>query len=110
MSSLLPHRPSVAAPLKTDDREFLAALGRQVRERLLLERRIAMRHGFGCFADYFADRRVQGWGLNRLARETGQTRDWVRGVMRRYGAPSANGAGAARPGTPRPVGEIGAAS
>jgi len=32
MSSLLPHRPSVAAPLKTDDREFLAALGRQVRE------------------------------------------------------------------------------
>src|ERR1700738_5170839 len=60
-------------------------LRRHVRERLLLERSIAKRHGFGCFADYFAHRRAQGWGLNRLAHETGQTRDWVRGVMRRYG-------------------------
>jgi hypothetical protein len=60
-------------------------VGKQVRERLLLERRIAMRHGFACFADYYLARRARGWGLNRLAQETGQTRDWVRGVMRRYG-------------------------
>ncbi len=57
---------------------------RQIRERLLLERSIAERHGFAFFADYFADRRRKDWGLNRLAHETGQTRDWVRGVMRRY--------------------------
>lgn len=67
------------------------ALGRQVRDRLLLERRIARLHGFACFADYYADRRAMGWGLNRLARETGQSRDWVRGVMRRYGNPAARG-------------------
>jgi hypothetical protein len=67
----------------------------QVRERLLLERSIAKRHGFACFADYFVDRRAQGWGLNRLAHETGQTRDWVRGVIRRYGASRAGGARAA---------------
>jgi hypothetical protein len=73
------------------------ALGRHVRERLVLERRIARRFGFLCFADYYADRRAQGWGLNRLARETGQTRDWVRGVVRRYDARGANGARA--PGT-----------
>jgi hypothetical protein len=60
-------------------------LHKQVRERLLLERSIARRHGFACFADYYAARRARGWGLNRLAQETGQTRDWVRGVMRRYG-------------------------
>src|SRR5712692_10138128 len=41
----------------------------RVRERLWLERSIAKRHGLGCFADYFADRRAQGWGLNRLAHE-----------------------------------------
>ena len=63
---------------------FRLGLGRQVRERLLLERRIAKQHGFACFADYYAARRAQGWGLDRLAQETGQTRDWVRGVMRRY--------------------------
>lgn len=60
-------------------------LGKQVRQRLLLERSIARRHGFACFADYYVARRARGWGLNRLAQETGQTRDWVRGVMRRYG-------------------------
>src|ERR1700687_2910547 len=64
-------------------------LGKQVRQRLLLERSIARRHGFACFADYYVARRARGWGLNRLAQETGQTRDWVRGVMRRYG-PGAN--------------------
>jgi hypothetical protein len=64
---------------------FRLGLGRQVRERLLLERSIAKRLGFACFADYYAARRAQGWGLDRLAQETGQTRDWVRGVMRRYG-------------------------
>lgn len=58
---------------------------KQVRERLLLERSIAIRHGFACFADYYLARRARGWGLNRLAQDTGQTRDWVRGVMRRYG-------------------------
>jgi len=68
---------------------FRLGLGRQVRERLLLERSIAKRLGFACFADYYAARRAQGWGLDRLAQETGQTRDWVRGVMRRYG-PGAN--------------------
>lgn len=65
---------------------FRLGLGRQVRERLLLERSIAKRLGFACFADYYAARRAQGWGLDRLAQETGQTRDWVRGVMRRYGS------------------------
>ena len=59
-------------------------LGSHVRDRLLLERSIAARHGFACFADYYAARRAEGWGLNRLARDTGQTREWVRGVMRRY--------------------------
>lgn len=70
---------------------FRLGLGRQVRERLLLERRIAKRHGFACFADYYTARRARGWGLDRLAQETGQTRDWVRGVMRRYGAGSPSG-------------------
>src|ERR1700676_496 len=65
---------------------FGLGVGKQVRERLLLERSIARRHGFACFADYFTARRARGWGLDRLAHETGQTRDWVRGVMRRYGA------------------------
>jgi|ERR1700682_4864296 len=60
-------------------------IGKPVRERLLLERSIATRHGFACFADYYLARRARGWGLNRLAQETGQTRDWVRGVIRRYG-------------------------
>jgi hypothetical protein len=59
-------------------------LQRRVRERLQEEHGIAVRMGFGCFAEYFADRRARGWGLNRLARETGQTKDWIRGVMRRY--------------------------
>jgi hypothetical protein len=62
----------------------------QVRDRLLLERLIATRHGFACFADYYQARRARGWGLNRLAQETGQTRDWVRGVMRRYGPATAH--------------------
>ena len=64
---------------------FGLGFGRQVRERLLLERSIARSHGYACFADYFMARRERGWGLDRLAHETGQTRDWVRGVMRRYG-------------------------
>jgi hypothetical protein len=63
-------------------------VGKQVRERLFLEHSIARRHGFACFADYFAARRTRGWGLDRLAQDTGQTRDWVRGVMRRYGSAS----------------------
>src|SRR5258708_13298023 len=67
---------------------FRLGLGRQVRERLLLERRIAKRHGFACFADYYTARRARGWGLDRLAQETGQTRDWGGGVVRRYGAGS----------------------
>jgi hypothetical protein len=71
---------------------FDLGLGKQARDRLLLERSIARRHGFACFADYFIARRERGWGLDRLAQETGQTRDWVRGVMRRYG-PNAAGAG-----------------
>src|SRR4030088_3138785 len=70
---------------------FRIDLQRQIRERLALERRIAKRLGFACFADYYAARRAQGWGLDRLAQETGQTRDWVRGVMRRYPS-SPNGA------------------
>ena len=68
---------------------FRLGLGRQVRERLLLERSIAEGLGFACFEDYYAARRAQGWGLDRLAQETGQTRDWVRGVMRRYGSGTA---------------------
>ncbi len=66
--------------------EHLTGVGRQVRERLILERSIARSHGFACFADYFTARRAEGWGLDRLAQETGQTRDWVRGVIRRYGS------------------------
>jgi hypothetical protein len=80
-------------------RLFSLGVGRQVRERLLLERSIARRHGFRCFADYFTARRRRGWGLDRLAQETGQTRDWVRGVMRRYGV----GGNGAAPGQDRPV-------
>ena len=83
-------------------RLFSLRVGRQVRERLLLERSIAKRHGFLCFADYFRARRQRGWGLDRLAQETGQTRDWVRGVMRRYG-PGGSGGGSARNGQARPV-------
>src|SRR3982074_689193 len=64
---------------------FRLGLGRQVRERLLLERRIANEPWFACFADYYAGRRARGWALDRLAQETGQTRDWMRGVMSRYG-------------------------
>lgn len=66
---------------------YANGVGRQVRERLILERAIAIRHGFACFLDYYAARRGQGWGLDRLARETGQTRWWVRGSVRRYGPP-----------------------
>ena len=44
-------------------------------------------------------RRRRGWGLDRLAQETGQTRDWVRGVMRRYGP----GGSCAGQGQDRPV-------
>ena len=65
--------------------------GKQIRERLMLERSIARRHGYACFADYFTARRARGWGLDRLAHETGQTRDWVRGVMRRYRSGAAGG-------------------
>jgi XRE family aerobic/anaerobic benzoate catabolism transcriptional regulator len=32
MPALVPHRPPVAAPLRADEKEFLSALGRQVRE------------------------------------------------------------------------------
>ncbi|MHB8612413.1 MAG: hypothetical protein ACYDAL_08285 [Candidatus Dormibacteraceae bacterium] len=67
-------------------RLFSLRAGKQVRERLLLERSIADRHGFPCFADYYLARRQRGWGIDRLAQETGQTRDWVRGVTRRYGS------------------------
>lgn len=63
---------------------FSPGLTKPARDRLVLERRIARRMGFSCFADYYADRRGLGWGINRLARETGQTREWVLGVMRRY--------------------------
>jgi hypothetical protein len=78
-------------------RLFNLGVGRQVRERLLLERSIAKRHGFLCFADYYMARRRRGWGLDRLAQETGQTRDWVRGVMRRYGPGGSRGQGQDRP-------------
>jgi len=76
-----------------DFASYLVGLGarKQIRERLLLERSIARRHGFACFADYFTARRACGWGLDRLAHETGQTRDWVRGVMRRYRSVAAGG-------------------
>jgi hypothetical protein len=83
-------------------RLFILRVGRQARERLLLERSIAKRHGFLCFADYFRARRQRGWGLDRLAQETGQTRDWVRGVMRRYGS-GGSGGGSAPNGQARPV-------
>ena len=39
--------------------------------------------GFASFDEYFKTRRSEGWGYNRIARETGQTRDWVRGCRRR---------------------------
>jgi len=43
-------------------------VGRQVKERLLLERNIAMRHGFACFADYFMARRERGWATAWLTK------------------------------------------
>src|SRR5258708_34394489 len=58
---------------------FRLGLGRQVRERLLLERRIAKRHGFACFADYYTARRARGWGLDRLRHGAGPRREWGRG-------------------------------
>lgn len=76
-------------PIDTADadpqlRELPASLGPRARARIVDERRIASRLGFASFADYYRDRRLKGWGLNRLARETGQSRDWVRGAVRRY--------------------------
>jgi hypothetical protein len=47
---------------------FGLGVGKQVRERLLLERSIARRHGFACFADYFMARRARGWGTGWLTR------------------------------------------
>jgi hypothetical protein len=38
-------------------RLFSVRVGKQVQERLLLERSIAKRHGFLCFADYYMARR-----------------------------------------------------
>ncbi len=67
-------------------------LTRAARERLVLERSIARRLGFACFAEYYRQRRSLGWGINRLRRETGQTRDWILGVMRRYGGAAGSGA------------------
>ena len=52
-------------------------------ERLRQEEAIAVQLGFASFDEYFKARRAQGWGYNRIARETGQTRDWVRGCRRR---------------------------
>jgi hypothetical protein len=49
-----------------------------------VEREIALRFGFRDFTDYFRNRRDQGWGYNRIARETGQNRDWVRRARLRH--------------------------
>src|SRR5258708_8735044 len=57
-------------------RLFGLGVRRQVRERLLLERSIARRHGFACFPDYFMARRERGWGLDPPARETRQPTTW----------------------------------
>jgi hypothetical protein len=43
-------------------------VGKQVRERLLLERSIVRRHGFACFADFFTARRALGWRPGCLKR------------------------------------------
>ena len=80
------------------DRAPGAVPNSRARARLELERSIATVHGFACFADYFADRRRRGWGIDRLARETGQTREWVRGVMRRYRVPRTDPASGASAG------------
>jgi hypothetical protein len=66
---------------------FDLGVGKQVRERLFLERSIARRHGFACFADYFVARRARGWGLDRLAQQTGQTRGPRRDAPLRLGLP-----------------------
>lgn len=52
-------------------------------ERLRQEQAIAVELGFASFDEYFKTRRAEGWGYTRIARETGQTRDWVRGSRRR---------------------------
>jgi hypothetical protein len=49
-----------------------------------VEREIALRFGFRDFTDYFRNRRARGWGYNRIARETGQNRDWVRRARLRH--------------------------
>jgi len=55
-----------------------------------VEREIARRLGFRDFGDYFRSRRAQGWGYIRIARETGQNRDWVRRARRRHELGSSN--------------------
>ncbi len=75
-------------------------LTRAARERLVLERAIARRLGFTCFAEYYRQRRSLGWGINRLTRETGQTRDWILGVMRRYGGGAGSGTADEEQGLP----------
>lgn len=56
------------------------------RQRLQQEQDIAERLGFPDFESYFRTRRAQGWGYLRLASETGQSREWVRGARYRIEA------------------------
>ena len=61
----------------------IRGMGRRLR-LLRLEREIAIGLGYTNFGDYFRDRRAQGWGYTRIAREIGQNRDWVRAARDRY--------------------------
>src|SRR5437588_10989434 len=67
-------------PARTADRSRVPRAVWLVSEAIRVqqvEREIALRFGFGDFRDYLRSRRAMGWGYNRIARETGQHRDWV---------------------------------
>ena len=63
--------------------------------RLAEEQAIALRLGFETFEAYIRERRAAGWGYQRLAKETGRTREWVRGSLRRLEPRGSGGVGSA---------------
>jgi hypothetical protein len=47
------------------------------------EDEMGRRLGFPDFGSYFRHRRSQGWGYDRIAKETGLSKDCIRGARRR---------------------------
>jgi hypothetical protein len=61
--------------------QWLLEEGRRVQH---LEREIATRMGFSEFTAYLRDRLGRGWSYDRIARESGRNRDWVRRAAKRH--------------------------